>query len=347
MYVIIIMIIYKFPAIKESIKTDLLNIEYYKNKPSKLIKYGFNHIEDDLDLISLTTNDHYKSGLNFDFTRNDKKSIKNVGIDTFGKLFNTTYAEFWEIITVFNILKTNNNVYTSHADILNDILDNYGKMANKLNKITINNSKTYDVILYKFSEPDVHENVSVHLLLTELSNFMNTQNKGGSMILQLFSLQTDIIVNIMYFIASYYENVYLFRPDIVSNLSTSCYLVCSSLKQTVKLNNVKIPSDMFVHKLFKRPINIQSDFTTIIQCFNSEIVPQKINTFYEIKKYLDSKVYEGVTYTEMLQHQDKNTDIWIKKYVTDITKLSELLSKNLEQTSKKCDYVTKLNDLFI
>jgi hypothetical protein len=164
------------------------------------------------------------------------------------------------------------------------------------------------------------------------------------MVLQLFSLQTKPTIDMIYNITSHYESVYLFRPNITPNLSNSCYLICTNLLKTVIFP--KISEKGYVISLFDSSIKILPGFTTCIQCYNSEIIPQKIITYNKIKAYLDTKVYEGVTYQEMIAAQDENLAKWTDKYVKHCKDAPKYLSEGLNLTDNKCNYLEKLNSLF-
>lgn len=339
-------IVYKFPPIKGYSKEKLFEIAYDTTKAPKLIKYGFNQIADSLDLLSLTTDDHYRAGLNFDFERSDAKGVKNIGSKSFDKTFDMTFAEFWEIFITFDLLSTEQSIQTSHPDIITNLINAYNKLVKKTKSSVSNSKKNNTLVIYKFSDVELDENVLVQLLLSKLSELMQYQIKGSSMILQLYSLQTEIMIEIIHFLVLSYTDVYLYRPNITSNLSNNCYIICTNLNQIIDLPKMKFTDDTNIVKLFSNSIKTDQQITTIIQCYNSETVPENIIIYNKIKKYLDSKVYEGLTYQEMIDKQNENTDKWISKYVTNIDKLSKLLTEALNKTSDKCNYVDKLNNLF-
>lgn len=323
-------IIFQIPQSKHKLKE--ITITYDSIKPSKLIKYGFNHEVDNLNLVELTLDSHYTAGLNFNFER------KPVYPD-----FSLTHAEFWEILVTFDLMAPNQSIRTSHPDVIEDLIKTYGELVTKLTKVTVNKSKKSNLVLHKYSDVELEEVTALQLILSDLPDILSSQSKGSTMVMQLFSLQTNPMVEFVYYLSTHYETVYLFRPNVTSNLSCGSYLICTNLLDTISLPKVEIPQDMYVSSL---SLQISPEFTTCIQCFNSEIIPQKIVTYNKIKAYLDSKVYEGATYQEMVMAQDENVSKWNVKYVDKLKDLPKTLTSGLERTQKKCDFTSKLESLF-
>ena len=73
-------------------------------------------------------------------------------------------------------------------------------------------------------------------------------------------------------------------------------------------------------------------------------MPQKYEIYYRIKQYLETKVYEGATYQEMISHQNDNTTKWLETF-TNLPDLKLILTKILETTTNKCNYQAKLNKI--
>ena len=327
-------IVYKLPQIKT--KDTAIDVVYDEVKPSKLIKYGFNQTADDLNIIELTSDPHYRAGLNFDLDRSASRKFTMA----------QTHAEFWEVFLSFDLLSSNQSIQTSHPDIVEDVIKIYGDKIKSLTKITVNKSKkNNNLVIYKYSDIELDESISVQLILKDLPELLGSQTTGSNMVIQLFSLQTKPTIDLIYYITSNYQSVYLFKPNITSNLSSSCYLVCTNLLKNV--NFPKVNDKGYVTNILDKSVKIPVSFTTCIQCYNSEIIPQKIITYNKIKSYLDSKVYEGLTYQEMISSQDENFSIWTEKYIEHYKDVPKYLSEGLDRTNKKCDYLEKLNNLFI
>src|SRR5579871_6593194 len=95
-------IIYKLPTTENKI-TLKPKLEFDSHPSPKLIKYGFNQLADKINIIELTKNDHYRTGLRIDFSRSDKNSITTIGKETFGIKIDQDFCIFWEIMNLFGM----------------------------------------------------------------------------------------------------------------------------------------------------------------------------------------------------------------------------------------------------
>ena len=308
---------------------------YFDTNPSpKLIKYGFNNMVDQLDLMAITSISYYRAGLNFDFTRTGKNSIAA----KFSKIFGTknvdeTFAEFWEIITLFNLFNTNTDVLTSHPDTMADIIKAYTSFSKTKNKFGFVSKKgKANLVIHKYSDIDIDENAAIQFIITDLPNLLSDQTKTASMILQIFGTLTQTMAELIYYLATLYEESYLVKPSVISEIFDAKYLVLLRLKDKTEFQLPKHSKDVYLASI---GVNIPDDVVTSIQCMNAETMPAKYRKYYEIKSYLDTRVYEGATYQEMLQQQDDYGEEWIETY-TDLSKPPAILANVLKKSDAKC-----------
>ena len=92
----------KTNEIKEPIKINL----YFDDQPSpKLIKYGFNNIDEEIDMMGITSIPYYKNIMNFNFDSTDKESITMKASSIFQtKNFNQIFAEFCFLYYLYMLL---------------------------------------------------------------------------------------------------------------------------------------------------------------------------------------------------------------------------------------------------
>jgi len=328
----------------ESEKTTKVELNFYfDNQPSpKLIKYGFNNINEQIDLIALTSVPYYKAGLNFNFEGNADKSISVKASNLFKtKKFNQDFAEFWEILNLFGIITTNQNIYTSHPDTLKEIISSYQKLTKSKNTLSVMETPSKGkatTVIYKYSSIEIDENALIQFLINTLPNLLTTQAKGSNMIIQLFALQTQTSAEIIYYLSTLYNEAYLIKPIVSSDLSDSKYLILLGLKTPTSFNVPKHSENIYLISIGLQ--SLADNLSMVIQCMNSDIIPKKYNRYNQIKVYLDSKVYEGATYQEMLERQHKNTEKWLELYgpesVSNIDKMKSFLDQTLAKSSSKC-----------
>jgi hypothetical protein len=342
-------IIYKLPTSADKpIKLQESNIYFDKNPSPKLIKYGYNNIVERLDFTGISAGDYYKAGLEVDFDRKDADSIKSKINKTFSiKSANQTFAELWEILNFFGILGTKQQIMTNEEDAVNNVVDIYLKISASKHKITVNPIKsTKDkatVVIKKYSDIDIDENAVVQFIIDDLPELMNSQEKGSNLILQIFSIQTQVMVELIYYLSTLYTEAYIVKPMIDSDLFDSKYLVLLGLKESVKISIPKHAKNAFLACILDHPI--PESVSIVVQCLNTELIPKKIYIYDTIKKYLDSKVYEGATYQEMIELQNKNTMKWLETFV-NVPKMKSLLDDLLSKSDKKCSNRENWTDMY-
>ncbi|AYV85068.1 MAG: methyltransferase [Satyrvirus sp.] len=347
-------IIYNLPKVEKYIEIADENI-YFDEYPSpKLIKYGFNTINEQLDMVALTSNPYYKSGLNFDFERNDKQSMKTKANELLKtKDFNIDFAEFWEILNLFSILSTTQNIHTTKKNIVEDVVNTYQKLTGSKKSYIVGGPKMkpkekVTLVIHKYSDIDIDENAAIHLIINDLKDLVSIQEKGANMVLQLFSLQTQTSSELLYYLGSLYNEAYLVKPIVTSNLSDSKYIVLLNLKEkNIKLPKLpKIPTDAYLISLGIK--SIPNDFLTVIQCMNSQIIPKKYETYNSIKSYLDSKVYEGSTYQDMVKNQNSNTTKWFETF-SDVgaENMKKILDQSIQRSNTVCVSYSKIIDILV
>lgn len=335
-------IIYKLPRPTEALQLLNDNIFYDTYPSPKLIKYGFNYLSDQLNMVELTSTPYYKTGLEIDFDRVDKDSISSQAAKIFTtNKFSRTFAEFWEILTIFGLLEGNQNIYSNTPDVVNDIISSYQSIRKSKNSLTTSKGKS-TLVLYKYADTDIDENAATEIIVNELPKLVSNQTKGASMILQLFGLQTQITAEIMYYLASLYEEAYIVKPVATSDLSNNRYIVLIKLRNQI---NITLPSKMGDQYLVSIGANPPQDFETPIQCMNSITVPNKYKKYYAIKAYLNTKIYEGPLYQEMIKNQNSQAGKWIAEF-TNFGSLPAILASILERTDKTCTKYSELMKFF-
>ena len=337
--------IYKIPDITSTI-TDTNIMTVYGDKPAlKLLKFGFDHITKCVDVLSITASDHHRIHLNIDFTRKDPKSIGSLCNEKLqmNSLDNTT-AELWEIINVFRLMNTDQIYMSSHQDIVGTI--NKTMVSKKYVDGKSSPTKSPEkasLIINKYSDIDLDENVLIHMLLDDISSTYSKQPVGSSLVVQIFGCYTSVSADIIFCLASFYEKSHIYIPSVTPFYSDSKYLVLNGLKKKIQLKIPKQPTNAYVQKLL---IDVDTDIIApLLQCMNSHIVPKRLRKYFSIEKYIQDKIYEGAIYDDLMKIQNTNTEDWINKY-TNIERLSVLVDNIIDKNSKACNFKGLLHNIF-
>lgn len=334
--------IYAFTKPDKQIESSDLKFEFDDKPSPKLIKYGFNNMAEELDLLNLMSNPHYRAGLNFDFERQDDLSLTiKAETELDAKNFNQTFAEFWEILIMFGMLNNDQNISTNNKEEMQNVIDLYKKISkskNKLNIVNVNDKKA-TLVIQKYSDTDIDENAAIQFILNDLVQLLQTQAKNANMVLQLFSTQTQTMAEIIYYLTSFYNEAYFVKPTVISDLSNSKYLVLIGLNSVPKLIIPKHPKNVYLHSIGLK--GLPNNFTTVIQCFNSEIIPRKYRKYHLIKSYLDTQVYEGATYQDFINQQNENTNKWLTIF-RDLTNIEKITDNAVKKSDEQCNVYNKL-----
>lgn len=328
-------IIYMLPFVNKplEISKDKIHFDIYPSP--KLIKYGLNNLIERLDLVSLTSVSYYKAGLHVDFSRTDAESFTTlVGKKLGTKKIDQTFAEFWEIITLFNLLEKDKDILTNSSEIVSNLLKTYTVISKTKKSFSMvhKTKKKASLVLHKFSEVDLEENASIQLIINDLDALFSSQKEGATLVLQIFGVQTQTMVELIYYLLSNYEEAYIFKPTVISEIFDQKYLILKKLRNKPRFSLPKHSKNTYLVSLGLSP---PQELVTKIQCLNAETIPARYNKYHEIKTYLDSKVYEGATYQEMLQSQNDFTKSWTQIF-THLTNLQQVLDKALEVSNQKC-----------
>jgi hypothetical protein len=350
--------VYKLPQIKDPVALDKIKVQSDKNPVPKLIKYGFNNLMDYPELNTITKDDHYRAGLNFDLVRNDKESLKaKVSEYIESKQLDQTFFEMWEIMLSFDLFSAE-HISSSHSKQLADVVKAFHLLSQSQSKSKSKQLiESYDksgktssnLIFHKFSDAELTENVTVGLLIGTISKLMTMQSVGANLVIQIFSCQSQVMIEIIWFLTSYYTDAYIYKPCVTSDLFDCRYLILLGLKIEPNIKNIaskaQATTDNYISTFLDRSIDIPSEFTTVFQCMNSELIPKKFNSFLAISKYLDTKVYEGASYQELIQNQNSQVNQWINLFASNLSKLPPAFNKSLDRTNQLCNYVKKLDSM--
>ena len=327
-------IVYLLPHTDKEVLITTKKFQFDYNPSPRLIKYGYSSFDDQLNIHNLTENSYYRVGLNIDFTRDDDNSFAVQGKKFFKiNTINQTFAEIWEILNLFNLLDDESIISSNISEIKQLV-----KLHDKKHHI-VEGTKANNLIIHKYSDVELEENALVQLLIDDLPNFLSSQNTKGNMVIQIFGIQTQTMVEIIYYLSTLYTEAYIVKPSVSSNISNNKYLVLIGYHKKVKFEVPKHPKSSYLISIGVD--DIPNLITTSIQCFNSQTQSLKYHSYYRIKSYLDTKVYEGASYQELIELQNDNIQKWLTIY-SNPTDMKKLLDKNILDSQNRCKHFIEL-----
>lgn len=320
--------IFKLPSIKTPIEIIKKDIKYENNISPRLLKYGFNNIIGNLHRIKITQNDNYKVGLNFDFDNVLTKKILTNNKIFDSSFLNYTFAEFWEILTLFGLLKKETSFATSHKKDLKNVIETYKNLSQCKNKLSIV-PKNPDIYINRYCDDYLDENSVVYVILKDLVQLEKLE-KNGSLILQIFDVNTIIMLQLIYYLSSHFEHSYIIRPTITSNISNSKYIVLTNLKKSMTFN---FDINKNVSSLFTNTLD--TEFENVIKCVNFDILAKIVKTYSVISKYIEQKVYIGARYNELIEVQNNFIQSWFDTF-SNLEKIQTSFDDSINNFYHKC-----------
>lgn len=311
--------------VNQEINSETVKLEYENTPPSPLIKYGFNNISSNLIMMSITTNQYYRFGLELDYWRDaDSKLVSKLNFD-----FNIsqTFLEFFELLTLFSVLKTDDVVYV--PNFIQELTNVVNIKSFKNIKIISDtkNTKKINLTIIKYSEIDIDENAAVDFISDTINNILPIQTVNSNMIIQLFNIQTQSTVELIHYLTSLYNESYIIKPACVSDIYSTKYLVLMGMKSIkYPILNIEKSSNF----LYSLGLNDYHNLETSVKCLNSLILPKKYKLYNTIATYIESSVYEGSTYQNFLDLHQENANSWIKMFIDGDYKLDDIINTTQE-----------------
>lgn len=192
-------------------------------------------------------------------------------------------------------------------------------------KNTININKKYDrMFLFNFTgrlpDSENKEIPSNKNIYQSLSIIFDHLNKGGNCIFYAVSFFENISITALLILSSYFENVYLERPDLYT-YSWGCFVICKNYKGNADKINKKIKE--VIPKLTSNTnyiLDIEKYNYNDILAFNHEMISK-------LKIYLNPILFNGKEYIEALINLYYNlkgsiviTTYYVDKYIKDVLK---------------------------
>ena len=295
-----------FPISFDSLHSINIQPVYENNPATPLIKYGFNNISTNLIMSEITSNPYYKYGLEFDVW-NETSSAITKKFDTKFKI-TQTFLELIELVTIFDLLQSNSNVYSNKIQEFTQLVDY--KSVKKINVSDKVEKNKFDLHFHKFSDIDIDENAAIDFIIKVIPT-LSTLKTGSNIVIQIFSVQTQPMVELIMYMTSMFHDGYIVKPACISDLYSMKYLVLRGMRTAVEPQAISI-SNSFLTSI---GLEIVPEIDVSIKCMNSVLLPRKYKIYNKILAYIESGVFEGSVYQNFLDFHISNANIWYKTFV--------------------------------
>lgn len=220
-------------------------------------------------------------------------------------------------------LRHNRNVFIERGkDGTGDILslENFveckNKYANSMHIITGDGGFDFSI---DFNKQEI--NIS-RLLFAQVCYALIMQKKGGSFVLKIFDSFMQQSIDILYLLTSFYEKVYIIKPNSSRYANSEKYLVCKGFIY----NSIKSYYS-FVYNAFEKMLNVDESkyiyrflsipisnyFVTKLEEYNAIFGQQQIENIYHTIALIDSKSNEDKI-ESLIRTNIQKAIQWCNKY---------------------------------
>jgi 23S rRNA U2552 (ribose-2'-O)-methylase RlmE/FtsJ len=241
---------------------------------------------------------------------------------------NTRYDN---MITVMKTTKGNKTGGAKNAKETKTLVSN-GDLTkvSTIDYLKANIKKKADLITadggFEWKNENYQEQEAYPLILGEIISAISIQAKGGSFVLKVFETFTINTIKLIYILASFYEECYIYKPFFSRATNSEKYIICKGFKDNVKQLHVleealkKCETKEFINDMFPNLV-LKDEDLNIFKYININIANTQQIMINNLVVYIKSNNYFGDMYHDYRDKQIKANKWWIETFLTD--KLNE------------------------
>jgi 23S rRNA U2552 (ribose-2'-O)-methylase RlmE/FtsJ len=196
-------------------------------------------------------------------------------------------------------------------------IEKFVKFSSKANLVTADGG-------FIWKDENFQEQEAYRLVLGEIITALKIQADGGSFILKLFEMYTNISIKMISVLSSVYQEVYITKPLTSRPSNSERYIVCKgfkgidpivikSMEELLERINSNELQGMFLSSILPEyTIDIKTKYVTnISSILLSNTQHESIN---KMITYINSGNYYGDQYHQFLEEQQKANDFWCSTF---------------------------------
>ena len=225
-------------------------------------------------------------------------------------------------------------------DNLNYIIDNF---SNCMDFITGDGGIDYS------EDFNNQEQMTINLIVAQVIYALIMQKQGGHFILKIFDCFYENTINILYTLSTFYENVYICKPDTSRSANSERYVVCMNKRKTLtekEIDNIKLNYNKITDKniIFKRFIDKLPTYNYLlkIQEINSILGQQQLENINLTLNYIFSS--NNYSYDNFIKKNKEKVKNIIKTNITKCIKWCLCYNfeyNNINYNYKNNNYINK------
>lgn len=221
------------------------------------------------------------------------------------------------------IMTTNPNIIIEEGidktgNLINpeNFLDIIFRHRNKMNFITADGG-------FDFSTDYENQEINMlPLILSEIIYAINLQKYGGHFVLKIFDIFYTTTVELIYLLNLFYEEVFIYKPDVSSIGNSEKYIICKNFKYMITDSKITNKCFEILMKLYSYSINKTNSFIKSIYNF------QLNNTFIENIEQFNMMIGQ-----RQMENIQKTIDLIKTK---DKMKIEKYKKNNIEKCIRWC-----------
>lgn len=196
-------------------------------------------------------------------------------------------------------------------------IDKFQKFSKKADFITADGG-------FEWINENYQEQESYRLILGEIITALKIQNIGGTFIIKLFEIYTDVSIKILAILSSIYEKSYMYKPFTSRPSNSERYMICKGYKGLDNIIITKLENlleDMNLHHKNGLEITnllsdyqIPQDYHRTHNNISLRLSQTQFLAINRIVSFIKSNNYYGDQYHKYLTLQQNANDYWVHTF---------------------------------
>jgi len=214
---------------------------------------------------------------------------------------------------------------------------------------------------YNYTDENIQEQRSQFLIFAEIVTAISSQKKGGSLILKMFEMFTELSYKFIVLLKHFYSKVYIMKPLMSRDIDSERYVVCkgfdgSSSKSLISkladsMDKIKQIADSstadshFIIDIFPS-YEITFDLRQQITSMNISITNAQYKLLNKMIEFIDGSNYHGDLYRQYRERQIELSKYWLSTF--EQNKDRKDAAKLIEQAEKEeMNHLAKMNKKYV
>ncbi len=249
----------------------------------------------------------------------DSISINRTMVDS----INERYNDMINVIKTSSSTKSETKKLVTNGDLTKIETLNYLRSSIK---------KPADLVTadggFKWINENYQEQEAYALIMGEIIGAISVCAKNGAFVLKVFETFTHVTIKLLYMLASFFEETYIYKPFFSRDTNSEKYIICKgfkydqsdeTLKKKIKYLEEtlsKCKTDLFINDIFPK-FELKSSDLNIFKNINILIANTQQIMINNLVVYIKSNNYFGDMYHSYREKQIEANKWWLEYFFTE------------------------------